>query len=181
MGNVRRLLTLAVVASGLLVSAASTAAAAEPYPPPAPTVTVDRATIIVGDSVVVTGRNFGPGETVDVVPSFQGTAIGQLGRSARGGLFAMAPATVPADGDGHFSVTIQLDQVGRYVITATGRTTARTGSVTVRVLPEGSELPVTGNGGSYLGILLAGSAVVVIGIVLLMVARSRRRPSKLDS
>src|SRR5258708_37681761 len=81
---VRRLLTLAVAASGLLVSGACLAAAAEPYPIPPPVVTVDRGTIIEGESVTVTGFNFGPGETVDHLDAFQGSAIGQLGRSARG-------------------------------------------------------------------------------------------------
>lgn len=178
---VRRLLTLAVAASGLLVSGASLAAAAEPYPVPPPAVAVNTPTIVVGDSVIVTGSNFGPGETVDVVPSFQGAALGQFGRSAHGGLVAAAMATTVADGAGNFSITLQLDQVGRYIITATGLTTGRVGSVTVRVLPLGSALPVTGNDGSYLGILLAGSAVAAAGVVIVVLARSRRRPTKLDS
>jgi len=154
------------------------AVAAEPYPPPAAVVTVNTGTIIVGDSAIITGNNFGPGETIDIVPTFQGTAIGQLGRSARRGFIKAAPAVVTGDGNGHFSVSVQLDQVGRYVISATGRATGRTGSVTVRVLSEGSTLPTTGNGGSYLGILLTGAAVLVLGIALLVVARSRRRASK---
>jgi hypothetical protein len=181
MRSVRRLLTLAVAISGLLVSGASLAAAAEPYPVPPPVVTVDRATIIVGENVVVTGRNFGPGEIVDAIPNFQGAAMGQLGRSARGGLLVGKAASVTADGNGSFSVTIRLDQVGRYVITSTGRVTARAGSVTVRVLPEGSELPVTGNNGSYLGIVLVGSAVLIAGASLMVFARMRRRSSKIES
>jgi hypothetical protein len=52
--------------------------------------------------------------------------------------------------------------------------------VTVRVLSDNG-LPVTGNGGSYLGILLVGSAVAAAGIVIVVLARTRRRPSKLDS
>jgi LPXTG-motif cell wall-anchored protein len=90
MGTVRRLLTLAVVASGLLVSGASMAAAAEPNAIPPPVVTF------------------------------------------------------------------------------------------VRVLPNNA-LPVTGNDSSNLGILLVGSAVAAAGIVVFVLARSRRRPSKFDS
>jgi LPXTG-motif cell wall-anchored protein len=77
-------------------------------------------------------------------------------------------------------VAVQLNRVGRYVITATGLTTGRTGSVTVRVLPN-NVLPVTGNDSSNLGILLVGSAVAAAGIVVLVLARSRRRRSKFDS
>jgi hypothetical protein len=98
---VRRLLTLAVAASGLLVSGASLAAAAEPYPIPPPVVTVDRGTIIEGESVIVSGSNFGPGETVDNVAVLQSGAIGQLGRSARGVLVAARHVRAVADANGH--------------------------------------------------------------------------------
>ncbi len=178
---VRRLLTLAVAVCALLVSGAGLAQAAEPYPIPPPVVTVDRATIIVGESVVVSGSNFGASEIIDVIDNFQGAAMGQLGRSARGGLLAGKDVTVTADDTGHFSVTVRLDRVGTHVLVATGRTTGRTGSVTVKVLPEGSQLPTTGNDGSYLGIILIGSAIVLAGASLLVFARVRRRTSKVES
>ena len=53
--------------------------------------------------------------------------------------------------------------------------------MTVRVLPEGSHLPVTGNDGSYLGIILVGSAVLIAGIALLTFTRIRRRTSNIES
>jgi LPXTG-motif cell wall-anchored protein len=156
------------------------AAAAEPNAIPPPVVTVDRGTIFAGESVIVSGKNFGRGEIVDVVPSFQGTALGQLARSARGGFVAALRVQTVADANGGFSVAVQLNSVGRYLISATGLMTGRTGSVTVRVLPN-SVLPVTGNDSSNLGILLVGSAVAAAGIVVLVLARSRRRRSKFDS
>ncbi|MDT5024878.1 MAG: hypothetical protein QOE61_1304 [Micromonosporaceae bacterium] len=76
---VRRLLTVAVVASGLLVSGASMAAAAEPDAIPPPAVTVDRGTIFAGESVIVSGKNFGRGEIVDVVPPFKAPRSGNSG------------------------------------------------------------------------------------------------------
>jgi LPXTG-motif cell wall-anchored protein len=180
MQMVRRLLTLAVVASSLLVSGASMAAAAEPNAIPPPVVTVDRGTIFAGESVIVSGRSFVRGEIVDVVPSFQGTALGQRGRSARGGFVAGLRVQTVADANGSFPVAILLDRVGQYIITATGLTTGRTGSVTVRVLANNA-LPVTGNDSSNLAIPLVGSAVAAAGIVVVVLARSRRRPSKVKS
>jgi hypothetical protein len=56
-----------------------------------------------------------------------------------------------ADANGSFSEDVQLNRVGRYIITATDLTTGRSGSVMVRVLPK-DELPVTGNDSSNLGI-----------------------------
>jgi len=140
----RRLLTLALAASGLLIAGASTAAAkvpSQPYPIPPPLVTVDRATVVVGESVVVTGLNFGPGEPVDVASALQ-TATGQLGNSARRGLVAVPPLLSSiADDNGTFSVRVVLDEVGLFIHTATGRTTGRSGSVTVRVLPTSTPPP----------------------------------------
>ena len=286
---VRRLLTVAVAASGLLVAGAGMAAAVQPYPIPPPAVTVNTGVIVEGDSVIVSGVNFGPGETVEVDPVFQGAAYGQLGRSAGRALVAAVPVQTVADANGSFSTPVQLERVGQYIITATGLTTGRSGSVTVRVLPKGttpgatvvvninktiivrgdiivvsgcnfepgesvkvrsaerggpsgqlgrsapsglkladdgdsvadnigcfsfnvhpdkagkhryeatgdksgrsgsadvevldehSQLPVTGNNGSNLGILLVGSAAAATGIVLLVLVRSRRRPTKMDS
>src|SRR3982074_2702036 len=106
-----RLLTLAVVASGLLVSGASMAAAAEPNAIPPPVVAVDRGTIFAGESVIVSGKNFGRGEIVDVVPSFQGAALGQIGWSARGVFVAVLRVQTVADANGSFSVAAQLNRV----------------------------------------------------------------------
>jgi LPXTG-motif cell wall-anchored protein len=181
MRTVRRLLTLAIAVSGLLVSGASLAAAAEPYPIPTPTLTVNQATVIVGTTVTLTGTNFGPDEDVDIVQTLQGAAFGRLGRSAR---LAAAPgdpvATPHTDVTGAFKVRIKLTVEGRWLHTATGRESGLTGSTTVRVLPQGSELPNTGTDGSnYLGIVLIGSGVLIAGITLLVFTRMRRRTSKI--
>jgi hypothetical protein len=179
MRTVRRLLTLAIAVSGLLVSGASLAAA-ETYPIPQPTLTVDQATVIVGTTVTLTGANFGPGEDVDIVQNLQGAASGQLGRSAHMAAAADPVATPHTDTTGGFTVRIKLTVEGRWLHSATGRVSGLTGSTVVRVLPVGSELPNTGtNGSNYLGIVLIGSGVLIAGITLLVFTRMRRRTSKI--
>jgi LPXTG-motif cell wall-anchored protein len=164
----RRLLTLALAASGLLIAGASTAAAkapSQPYPIPPPVVTVDSATVVVGESIAITGQNFGPREPVDVTSALQ-TATGQLGNSARRGLVAVPPLlSTIADDNGAFSVRIVLDEVGLFIHTATGRTTGRSGSVTVRVLPTspptGPPTPVVININKT--IIVKGDIIIVTG------------------
>jgi LPXTG-motif cell wall-anchored protein len=164
----RRLLTLALAASGLLIAGASTAAAkvpSQPYPIPPPVVTIDRATVVVGESVVITGQNFGPREAVDIASALQ-AATGQLGNSARRGMVAVPPLTSTiADDNGTFSVRMVLDEVGLFIHTATGRTTGRSGSVTVRVLPTspptGPPTPVVININKT--IIVKGDIIIVTG------------------
>ena len=68
-----------------------------------------------------------------------------------------------------------LDEVGLAVITATGLTSGVTNSITVRILPAGARLPVTGQSGTALRVALIGSAIAAAGVVLLVLVRSRRR------
>ena len=64
---------------------------------------------------------------------------------------------------------------GLATITAVGDPSGRTASTTVRVLPVGKGLPVTGTSTNYAGLALAGSAVAAIGVLLMVLARSRRQ------
>src|SRR5512139_781645 len=128
---VRRLCALALVAGGLLLP--SGVAAAAPYPIVSPELSVSAATVVVGSTVQVTGVGFQPGETVSIDSSVQTTAIGRLGRAVAAPVdlpARRAITTVVADADGAFTVTLTLDRVGIWTITATGLSSGLVASVT---------------------------------------------------
>jgi hypothetical protein len=180
MRTVRILASLAVAALGLLVL--PTAATAEPYPIGTPLLTVDRPTIIVGETVTVFGSGYGANDTVTVT-TVTNTALRPAGSAmvpvAYEAAQRRAAVVVIADANGDFSVQLTLDQIGNVVITASGLPSGSVASVTVRVLPRG--LPVTGQNGGPLRIALIGSAVAAVGVVLVVLVRSRRRRAGIHS
>lgn len=163
------------VGGGLLVPAA--AASADPYPIISPLLSVSAGTVVVGSDVTVTGTGYGPDENVNVTTVVQTTAIGRLGEAAGVHQAAARRATAVTDGAGSFSITLRLDEVGLVIITGTGLTSGASASATVRVVPEGGVLPVTGDDGRNLWLFLIGAAVVASGVVLVVLTRSRR-PSR---
>jgi hypothetical protein len=177
MRNVRLLLALAAAACGSLIPAA--AAAAEPYPVISPNLTASATTVTVGDTVTVFGTGFSPNETVDHDLSVTATAAGANRGAMVPVAFAvpgLAPAqSVASDENGNYSTRFTLNHVGIAVITGTGRDSGASDSVSIVVLPEGGALPVTGNDGTYLGAAMIGSAVAAAGVILVVLARSRRR------
>jgi hypothetical protein len=176
--SVLRLFVLSMLATAGVAGPAA-AFAAEPYPVVAPTLTVSAGTTAVGDSITLNGTGFGPTETVDIGVTTQPTAIGQLGRSARGA-YSRVAQTATTNSEGAFSTTITFTQAGTAIITATGLTSGLSASTSVLVLPAGSALPVTGSDGSYLWLLLIGSGLAAAGVVVTVLARSRRRPVKIE-
>lgn len=170
---VRRLCALALVAGGLLLP--SGVAAAEPYPIVPPQLSVTAATVVVGSTVDVTGVGFQSDETVSIDTTVQATAIGRIGRAAGAPVdlpARRATTTVVADGDGSFTIKLTLDQIGVWTITGTGLRSGLSASVNVTVVPHA--LPVTGDDGGNMWLLLIGSAVAAIGVVLVVLVRSRR-------
>jgi hypothetical protein len=180
----RRLLTLAA-ASGVLLLPMSDPAMADSYPIPPHSFTCSPTTITVDDRVDCVGTNFGAGESVRIDETSSPTALGRAGGAVAPVAYTMPlrrpVTTMTANGSGGFTVTVELNRVGTAVIAATGRSTGRTASATILVLAAGSSLPVTGDGGGYLGMLLIGSAVAAAGLVLVVLARTRRRPTRLHS
>ncbi|MFI9639711.1 hypothetical protein ACIG87_06530 [Micromonospora sp. NPDC051925] len=159
------------------------------YPPTTPSLTVSPPTIILGETVVLTGTGFGPNETVDIdvtVAPLAASVPGQApARRSDGTTVAMVrvdnsqpqPAprhfTAQTDANGRFTVSYRPSDVGRLTFTATGRTSGRTASATLTVLPKKHHLPVTGDNLSTP--LKVGGGLVGAGVVLMLSALVWRR------
>ncbi|MGQ5261708.1 hypothetical protein ACTWLT_13185 [Micromonospora sp. ZYX-F-536] len=190
---------------GLAVVAVPTAAgAAQPQPQPSPTITdtpqpppyvpappsltVNRPTIFLGETVVLTGTNFGPNETVDITVSvtpLAAPAAGQVpARRSDGSTVAMAPVayqasaplsfTARTNSQGRFTKSYRPSVTGLLTFTATGRESGRTATAELRVLHKKQPLPVTGDS---LGtpMKLGGGLVGAGAIMLLLTLAWRRR------
>ncbi|MFJ6194507.1 hypothetical protein [Micromonospora sp. NPDC092111] len=198
---------------GLAIVAVPTAAGAAqpqppadstPQPPPdytptPPALTIDLPTITIGETVVLTGTGFGLNETVDIdvtVAPLAAAVPGQApARRSDGTTVAMTavafpqsqPAprhfTAPTDGNGRFSKSYRPSDIGRLTFTATGRTSGRTASTNLTVLPKKKPhhggLPVTGDS---LGTpLKVGGGLVGAGVVLMLTAFGWRRRNRLGT
>ncbi|MEV0810991.1 hypothetical protein [Micromonospora sp. NPDC050200] len=186
---------------GLAIVAAPTAAgASQPQPPPGyvpqpPALTLNRTTIVIGESVVLTGTGFGPNETVDIDVSVAPLAASVPGqapaRRSDGSTVAMAavayaqpqPAphhfTAQTNAAGRFTVTYRPTDVGHLTFTATGRESGRTASATLTVLPKKQpphHLPVTGD--SMSTPLKVGGGLVGAGAVLMLGSLVWRRRNR---
>ena len=176
MRTVRFLVPLAVATLGLLVL--PSVANAVPYPVGSPQLTIENATPSVNTSDNPgRGSGFAAGETVSITV-VTSTAIRRPGETMVPVAYTApdrrAAVTVIADANGDFTVALTFTQVGLAVVTASGPVSA-SASITVRVLPAGAALPVTGQSGTVLGIALVGSVIAAGGAVLLVLFRSRRR------
>jgi LPXTG-motif cell wall-anchored protein len=165
-------LILAALAVGL---PAAPAAAAEEYPPPPPALTANPGTIFVGNTTTVTGVNYGPNDLVTLTITYQTNAAPAPAGAEYVPVSYVARQQVQADANGSFTTIVRLTTPGLAIITGTGSPSGRTASTSVRVLPLGSSLPVTGSSTNYAGIALAGSAVAAAGVLLMVLARSRRQ------
>ena len=191
---------------GLAVVAVPAAAgAAQPQPAPSPTVTdppqpppytpalasltVNRPTIFLGETVVLTGRNFGPNETVDIVVTVQPLAAPAAGTARRsdGSTVAMAPVAFKAAAVDHFTARTNAAGVftrrytpkvtGLLTFTATGRESDRSASTELRVLHKKKpHLPVTGS--SLDTPMKVGGGLVAAGSVMLLGTMLWRRRNR---
>ncbi|RAN95538.1 hypothetical protein [Micromonospora saelicesensis] len=158
-----------------------------PYPPTAASLTVNRPTIYLGETVVLTGTNFGPNETVDITVTVTPQAAPAGGvapaRRSDGTTVAMAPVAYQAsaplhftaytDAQGRFTKTYKPSVTGLLTFTATGRESGRTASTELRVLHKKQPLPVTGDS---LGTpMKLGGGLVGAGAVMLLLTLAWRR------
>ncbi|CCH18787.1 hypothetical protein [Micromonospora lupini] len=159
-----------------------------PYPPTAASLTVNRPTIYLGETVILTGTGFGPNETVDItvtVAPFAAPAGGQApARRSDGTTVAMAPVAFQAsaplhftaftNAQGSFTKSYKPSVTGHLTFTATGRESGRTATAELRVLHKKQPLPVTGDS---IGtpIKLGGGLVGAGAIMLLLTLAWRRR------
>ncbi|MEU4401313.1 hypothetical protein ACIQH6_30010 [Micromonospora orduensis] len=158
-----------------------------PYPPAAASLTVNRPTIYLGETVVLTGRGFGPNETVDIsvtVTPLAAPAAGQApARRSDGTTVAMAPVAYQAsaplnftaftDAQGRFTRSYRPSVTGLLTFTATGRESGRTASTELRVLHKKQPLPVTGD--SIGTPMKLGGGLVGAGALMLLLTLAWRR------
>jgi LPXTG-motif cell wall-anchored protein len=158
------LAALGLVAANVL--SALPASAAPPYPPvgTAP-LAVSTTTPAPGETITVSGNGFGPNEVVTLVLHSVPVTL----------------ASTLTDSNGTFSVpvTIPSDVRGVHVLTATGRTTGTTFSITLTI---GFEPPGGGGGGGLpnTGLMVWGLGIVAVALLTLgaaLVVSGRRRRS----
>ncbi|WP_328374523.1 hypothetical protein OG423_00015 [Micromonospora zamorensis] len=162
-----------------------------PYAPQPPALTVNRPTIYLGETVILTGTGFGPNETVDIVVTvtpFAAPADGQApARRSDGSTVAMAPVayqasapltfTARTDAQGRFTRSYKPSVTGLLTFTATGRESGRTASTQLRVLHKKQPLPVTGD--SMGTPMKLGGGLVGAGAVMLLLTLAWRRRQRL--
>jgi len=158
-------LVLAVLASTLIVLTVAPAEAQD-YPG-GPTLTVDRPSVVCGETVVITGKDFLP--NTEVTLTVGGEVIG----------------TTTTDSQGNFSFrwTVPCALSGSVTVTATDRVNTLSVSLTVSApgpaptaaptpTPSGT-LPRTGSDSDLL--LRAGLLLVTAGGLLVLATRKRNR------
>lgn len=185
-----------IVATVAAVLLAPGVAHADPYPVEPPASTVSDGTVSDGGTVTFSGKGFLPFEEISIEINYSGdNSSAAWSGSKRGGIFLAAlPVArqtlhVTADAKGEFSIQVKLAQVGTATLLATGLTSGVTVTTNVKVMDSkdtdtggsgggddndnaGSGLPRTGPSGAPL--LVAGGAVL-LGVVLLLLTRVRRR------
>ncbi|MEV1160264.1 hypothetical protein AB0J27_33180 [Micromonospora chokoriensis] len=158
-----------------------------PYPPVVASLTVNRPTIFLGETVLLTGTNFGPNETVDIsvtVTPLAAPAGGQApARRSDGSTVAMAPVAYQAsaplnftaytNAQGRFTKSYKPSVTGLLTFTATGRESGRTATTELRVLHKKQPLPVTGD--SMGTPMKLGGGLVGAGAIMLLLTLAWRR------
>ncbi|WP_406080065.1 hypothetical protein [Micromonospora sp. NBC_00858] len=158
-----------------------------PYVPAPPSLTVNRPTIFLGETVVLTGTGFGRTETVEIVVTVTPLAAPAAGqapaRRSDGSTVAMAPVAYQAsaplsftaytNGQGRFTKSYKPSVTGLLTFTATGRESDRSASTELRVLHKKQPLPVTGD--SIGTPMKLGGGLVGAGAVMLLLTLAWRR------
>lgn len=167
----RRLFATAVLV-GLTAVAVQGVAGAQPYPPTGPTVEVNPSAICPGADVTVTGSGWLGGSTVTITLTLTSDPV------------VLGTATVAANGtfQGSFKTPTPLD-VGQHSLTASGTAsndTAASAATTLTVRSCGGD----GGGGALaftgsdsIGLLEIAIVLILIGTVLAVAVRRRRRAS----
>ncbi|MEH0930426.1 hypothetical protein [Micromonospora sp. CPCC 205558] len=158
-----------------------------PYTPTVASLTVNRPAIFLGETVLLTGTNFGPNEIVDIsvtVAPLAAPAAGQApARRSDGTTVAMKPVAYQAsaplnftaftNAEGRFTKSYKPSVTGLLTFTATGRDSDRRASTELQVLHKKQPLPVTGDS---LGTpMKLGGGLVGAGAVMLLLTLAWRR------
>jgi hypothetical protein len=158
----RRVAGVTFVVLGLVVAVPGAAAATAPvaaspapssadpggYPAQGPQLTLSAGSVGVGGSVMVTGRGFQVGESVDISVTYPPAAhaLGSGGPTAQPAAFTLRHSAgrlvsaghALAGGDGGFSMRITLTQAGNATVMATGEQSHVSLTAPISVLPPAS-------------------------------------------
>ncbi|MEU5908618.1 hypothetical protein ABZ780_30165 [Micromonospora sp. NPDC047467] len=160
-----------------------------PYTPQLTSLTVNRPTIYLGETVVLTGTGFRGNETVTIsvtVTPLAAPARGQApARRSDGSTVAMAPVayqasapltfTARTNGEGRFTKSYRPSVTGLLTFTASGRD--RSASAELQVLDKKQPLPVTGD--SIGTPMKLGGGLVGAGAIMLLLTLAWRRRQRL--
>ena len=150
-----------LVGSVIVIASLTGSALAQTYPPDGETIEVSDSIVVPCESITVTGANYTPGSTIDIV--FNGVVIGT--------------ATVAADGTFSATVAIPCDTApGTYVLSA-GDATSQITVVSEGVVVDGG--PGTGADVSAALIVMVG--LLVLGVVAIWATRRRRSTEKVGT
>ena len=137
----------AITLAGSIALVGAVPAMAVTYPAPAPGATVSDGSVDVGEAFVFAGRGFLPNETVTVTV-----------RQGRGNGPIAGTYTATADGNGAFTLSLNLSKPGAFTLTAAGAG-EMTASATVNVKGAG----VAGNNNGAALATTGGTALATTG------------------
>ena len=115
---------------GLLAftSGAASAAPNGPYPPPPPSLVVNKGVVKYGVTVRATGRQFAKKEKVYVTVYFRAKGSNKLK--------VVKTATVYTDKNGKFGVNVKMSKAGVAIIAVKGKTSRKTAQASVHVIDK---------------------------------------------
>ncbi|MEQ4518751.1 LPXTG cell wall anchor domain-containing protein [Pseudarthrobacter sp. B907] len=192
----KKSLAAVALAGSIALVGAVPAMAVTPYPAPPAQGTVSDGTVAPGEAFTFSGSGFTPGEAITVTVTLTG-APQALGGSTGGGVsmavsgkisLPMATQTfsTKADANGNFALPLTISEAGTYTLTATGQTSGKTVTATVKVsgAAVGTSLANTGSGAglantgadaSLLLWTLVGGGALAAGITSVVVVRRRAK------
>ncbi|GIJ51691.1 hypothetical protein Val02_85770 [Virgisporangium aliadipatigenens] len=206
----RLLLVLATAATALFIAAPAGAApsadpstdtsvgpstdpSTNPYPDNTPQTNVDKPAVAAGGQIEFSGTGFWPFEEIAIDVTFTSTTAGL--KEHANGAFVVAGLPVPrdyitsvqADGNGSFSVMLDLEQVGTAILKASGAQSGAVLTETVTVVAaaatttSSAQLAVTGLNPRVGTEVIGGAAAIAVGAFLVWFAFRKRRRGQFES
>jgi LPXTG-motif cell wall-anchored protein len=194
----KKTLAAITLAGSIAMVGAVPAMAVTPYPAPSEQGTVTDGTPAPGETFTFSGAGFTPGEAITVSVTSPGAPQAIGGGSGGGGGVSMAVPrkinlpmgtqtfSTTADANGKFALPLTISEAGTYTLTATGLTSGKTVTATVKVsgAAVGTSLANTGGGtglantgadASLVLWTLVGGGALAAGITSVVVVRRRAK------
>lgn len=194
----KKSLAAVALAGSIALVGAVPAMAVTPYPAPPAQGTVSDGTVAPGEAFTFSGTGFTAGEAIVVTVTPTGTPQALGGAVTGGGVGMAVPGkiTMPlaaqtfntkADANGNFAITLTINEPGTYTLAATGQTSGKIVTATVKVAAAagttlantgggtGTALANTGADASLLLWTLVGGGALAAGITSVVVVRRRAK------